>query len=138
MRNIVLVICTLCLVTTTQLSAQSIPTTQQITGQVVQQAIATPVQQVIESTVQAQTSYKPIVSTTAEPAVYEQANYAQEAVYETYEPQQQYYYQNNNYQRSYRRPVRQANYSSIPITQRPNRPGHVYGNAVRFLYRLGR
>ena len=27
---------------------------------------------------------------------------------------------------------------SLPITQRPNRPGHVYGNTVRFFYHLGR
>ena len=27
---------------------------------------------------------------------------------------------------------------SMPITQRPNRPGHVYGNTVRFFYHLGR
>lgn len=26
---------------------------------------------------------------------------------------------------------------SMPITARPNRPGHVYGNTVRFFYHLG-
>lgn len=26
---------------------------------------------------------------------------------------------------------------SMPIQQRPNRPGHVYGNTVRALYRIG-
>jgi hypothetical protein len=25
---------------------------------------------------------------------------------------------------------------SMPITQRPNRPGHVYGNSVRLLHRI--
>ena len=27
---------------------------------------------------------------------------------------------------------------SLPITERPNRPGHIYGNTVRFFHRLGR
>lgn len=26
---------------------------------------------------------------------------------------------------------------SMPITERPNRPGHVYGNTVRFFHHLG-
>jgi hypothetical protein len=27
---------------------------------------------------------------------------------------------------------------SMPITERPNRPGHVYGNTVRFFHHIGR
>ncbi|HEV7279846.1 MAG TPA: hypothetical protein VGN57_06490 [Pirellulaceae bacterium] len=27
---------------------------------------------------------------------------------------------------------------SLPITERPNRPGHIYGNTVRFFHRMGR
>ena len=30
-----------------------------------------------------------------------------------------------------------AGIRSMPITQRPNRPGHFYGNTVRTLHRLG-
>ncbi len=40
--------------------------------------------------------------------------------------------------RSYRPIVRQNPYRSVPITQRPSRPGHVYGNTVRLIYRVGR
>jgi hypothetical protein len=33
--------------------------------------------------------------------------------------------------------VQRAAIRSMPIQQRPNRPGHFYGNSVRTLYRLG-
>jgi hypothetical protein len=33
-------------------------------------------------------------------------------------------------------PSQRAAIRSMPITQRPNRPGHFYGNTVRAFYRL--
>ncbi|MBL9083168.1 MAG: hypothetical protein JNK76_15240 [Planctomycetales bacterium] len=35
-------------------------------------------------------------------------------------------------------PAQRATIRSMPITQRPYRPGHVYGNTVRALNRIGR
>jgi len=33
--------------------------------------------------------------------------------------------------------MQRATIRSMPITQRPNRPGHFYGNSVRTLHRIG-
>ncbi|MGC3966709.1 MAG: hypothetical protein QM775_04870 [Pirellulales bacterium] len=35
-------------------------------------------------------------------------------------------------------PAQRAAIRAMPITQRPYRPGHVYGNTVRALNRIGR
>ena len=132
MRNFVLIICTLSLVLVAQVSAQSIVTSQQVTPAQVTpaQSFATPIAQQAQQAVQypqTQGVYEPVGTTTSQPAVYDAPVYQNE----------QYYYQPRQQVRAFR-PVRQANYNSVPITQRPNRPGHFYGNTVRFLYRLGR
>lgn len=150
MRDFVFIVCSLILVTASQAFGQSSSTTQ-VTSQAVQpipmpataQAAATPqataaTQQVAQPSVQSQLGTLQSHDATAQPAVYHSSQpvyYQQQSVQRTYQPARQTFYYAPRPQRVY---YNSNPYGNIPITQRPNRPGHPYGNMVRFINRLGR
>ena len=153
MRNILPTICCAMIVLTGNLWAQS-PTTSAsaATKQAVKQATsavhqaapqATPTAQPAAQTVVQATQYAneyPIVSESpAYPQTYSSGLETQEYSYQQ-QPVQQQQYRQTNYYRSNgwtNRPSFRNEYagSGVPILNRPNRPGHPVGNAMRFIAR---
>lgn len=96
-------------------------------------------QPVTQPSIQGHTTYRPITTqspTAADAAVYQTSQPVYYQSQPTYQPARRaVYYQQP---RQPRVMYNSNSYGNVPITMRPNRPGHPYGNFVRFINRLGR